>query len=1210
VKPVFLRFAGLHSYIDEQQVDFPRLLGAGVFGIFGPTGSGKSTILDAMTLALYGSVDRAAHNTQGIINHDSDQLAVAYTFELSDASATRRYRAERTFRRGKSFDSVEAVQARFVELDRGEPGEEDVLHVLADKARAVTAQVEEILGLTLGDFTRAVVLPQGKFAEFLALQGAERRSMLQRLFGLEIYGDRLCERVRVRLQTVSGELGSVRAALSELGEASSEVLAEARSRLEEAEQTQAVAVAAAEEVQRKVEKWQRVWEWQGELAKVSHDEQQLDKRRVQIEAMQRELGDAERAERVRTPLQTFSEARRRREEAIASENVARDHEKQAREVLERAATARQAAETDYVTESPELFRRQAELRTALEQQRKRTQLANALSSLEEEISRLAKSFQELEKSGARAAGEAAEAEKQLQRVQEQVAQRTVDPDERRRLTAAVAALRRYADARQQLVREQQTKEDDEKALFEAELGATEAQALAHELQDADKESEERLADHLHKRPWQREELEFRRRALHADMRTAERVLVLLSELSKVALGLEGLQAEVADSRDAEAAARASLAACELAWQEAQERLRVALEEQEAAHQKDLAATLAIHLRRGEACPVCGSKAHPRPSSGHAGEAIAVIKQRVEECQKEADQANQAFAKAKESHITKSSARQSIEERQTQVAVDYQRLHEQLAHARAPLPKTWRTMNASELAQEIAQSEQSFKEHEEALQRWEVEQEQLEKARQLLAKDVAAAERKQASTDAQHDSARKAHAAACARVADAQERCTDMEAELRELSAGASPEEICHAAQRLERWDKELQTLRKRAAAYEKQAKEAAHRIEQVRQAREQLGRDIAIAQERRHGAVQQDEQLAAEIARLVGPGMAPEEVARQVAECLQALADARDSTAQAEEQAQGQWQQAAQTHAGATERLQGAIERENSAHLAIKQALADAGFATVQEAEGALLSEADQKSLHMQIDDYHQSWLRLQSERQRLERLLGGRSLSQQEWEGWRERLAGAQATRDTALQECAVAATTWCELKARHERWQELVQQEASLSELAGRLSDLRSIFAGGAFVDFLAQEQLNQVLDDASMHLGQLTHYRYALEAGSDGSFVIRDDLNGGYKRTVNTLSGGETFLASLALALALSSQIQLRGRFPLEFFFLDEGFGSLDQETLDIVMTALERLHVGHLHVGVISHVQELRNRIQRSLTVLPAIAGERGSQIRMA
>lgn len=125
----------------------------------------------------------------------------------------------------------------------------------------------------------------------------------------------------------------------------------------------------------------------------------------------------------------------------------------------------------------------------------------------------------------------------------------------------------------------------------------------------------------------------------------------------------------------------------------------------------------------------------------------------------------------------------------------------------------------------------------------------------------------------------------------------------------------------------------------------------------------------------------------------------------------------------------------------------------------------------------------------------------------------------------------------------------------------------------------------NILLKKRLMSVSRDASERLGILTRQRYAIEVDSQGGFIMRDDANGGVKRPVSTLSGGETFLTSLALALSLSAQIQLRGEYPLQFFFLDEGFGTLDGELLDTVVTALEKLQSNNLSIGVISHVQEL-------------------------
>ena len=100
----------------------------------------------------------------------------------------------------------------------------------------------------------------------------------------------------------------------------------------------------------------------------------------------------------------------------------------------------------------------------------------------------------------------------------------------------------------------------------------------------------------------------------------------------------------------------------------------------------------------------------------------------------------------------------------------------------------------------------------------------------------------------------------------------------------------------------------------------------------------------------------------------------------------------------------------------------------------------------------------------------------------------------------------------------------------------------------------------------------------------------------------------RPVHTLSGGETFMASLALALALSTQVQARSQHPLEFFFLDEGFGSLDAEALDRVMGAIESLRDDARTIGLISHVPAVRERVPRYLEVSgPGRDGTTGSSL---
>ncbi|MFP3900724.1 MAG: SbcC/MukB-like Walker B domain-containing protein, partial [Acidimicrobiia bacterium] len=139
----------------------------------------------------------------------------------------------------------------------------------------------------------------------------------------------------------------------------------------------------------------------------------------------------------------------------------------------------------------------------------------------------------------------------------------------------------------------------------------------------------------------------------------------------------------------------------------------------------------------------------------------------------------------------------------------------------------------------------------------------------------------------------------------------------------------------------------------------------------------------------------------------------------------------------------------------------------------------------------------------------------------------------------------------------------------------------------------AANRFEKWLLDEAIHQLVAGASQILGELSQDAYALavDRGS-GGFQVIDHTNASQARSARTLSGGETFLASLALALALADQVAglaAAGAARLDALFLDEGFGTLDAETLDVVATALDELGARGRMVGVVTHVRELAERL---------------------
>ena len=171
-----------------------------------------------------------------------------------------------------------------------------------------------------------------------------------------------------------------------------------------------------------------------------------------------------------------------------------------------------------------------------------------------------------------------------------------------------------------------------------------------------------------------------------------------------------------------------------------------------------------------------------------------------------------------------------------------------------------------------------------------------------------------------------------------------------------------------------------------------------------------------------------------------------------------------------------------------------------------------------------------------------------------------------------------------------------------EIAQQEA-IEQRWSRMSDLIGSADGKKFRNYAQQFTLDVLLGYANAHLNHLSR-RYQLDriqnpASPSLALLVRDQDMGGEMRSVHSLSGGESFLVSLALALGLASLSSNRVR--VESLFIDEGFGSLDAETLRVAMDALDGLQAMGRKVGVISHVQEMTERISTKILVQPAAGG---------
>ncbi len=205
-------------------------------------------------------------------------------------------------------------------------------------------------------------------------------------------------------------------------------------------------------------------------------------------------------------------------------------------------------------------------------------------------------------------------------------------------------------------------------------------------------------------------------------------------------------------------------------------------------------------------------------------------------------------------------------------------------------------------------------------------------------------------------------------------------------------------------------------------------------------------------------------------------------------------------------------------------------------------------------------------------------------------------------------AAHGAAIGQAAVAGRRITDLEARIARRAELEAEVAELRERGARFKQLALELRQDRIVAFLQEEALVTLATAGSVHLEELSSGRYRLEVVDD-EFLVVDTWNGEERRSVKTLSGGESFLASLALALALSEQVPslaAGARTRLSSLFLDEGFGTLDEETLQVVIGAVEVLGGDDRMVGVVTHVVELAERLPARIVVEKSPRGSRISR----
>lgn len=1169
MKPIRLEVKGLNSFIDKQVVEFDKLTERGLFGIFGPTGSGKSTILDGITLALYGDIARKSSN---YINTNCDGVYVSYEFQIT-GNEVKRYRVDREFKRDNKSGGIRNKSSKIIDITGG------VENVLEEKAKAVTSKCEEIIGLKLDDFMRTVVLPQGKFSEFLKLEGKERRNMLERLFNLRKYGDDLSSKLSFEIRKEKDKMNVLEGQLKGYEGVSEETL---KAKEEEINGIN-LSIKSKEELLNKIKKEfeeaEKVWNTQKELCDKRIEEESLVSRSEEIKSFKERVEISNKADKVIVFINNleeilkeinkedlkFNELNKKLEELI---NLREENKLKFEEVSKK----KEEKLPDLRLKKEKLLESQKERDILFQIKADGVKLKEACKKIFEDRSKCDTKLNSIEENEKRL-------NEELKAKEERKEELFVHEEFKNKINSGLFILNSY--------------EGLDKQFNEIKSEEIELKKYIKNLTEDKEKSEKDLKVKVESLSKTRGKLESLLKETPGDSNSILEKQIKLGEYREKLNKYKEIKNSLEESLKTKNNFEEKLKTFENQKLLLEKEVRELKEYINKVKVEELAHKLRENLVDGECCPVCGSTHH---------ELNKVEKINLEESNE------------------KTTLLESKEEKLKELILEFSKIEATLEYENKKIEELNISIEeVGEVNEERLKSlEEEFNTLKDKIEEFNLKKENLEKDLEKLKEEKNNLE----------NIFNKAEVILCEKIVREKEIASkvkelDKELKLKNSELNSIKNELKIEDIKLEndlilKKEKEKNLLEKEIRILRTQLEESNKIKDELREKRDELKENYLSQKSLLDGKVEvyreKERMIKGSLKGLIDEALPIEKIdIKGLLEDLQLEIDyiekAYLNLSEEKEKLEKAFNNMNQEVAVTKERVNSLKLRKENEEKKVNLALEEEGFKTILEVKEGILSKDEKEKLKVLIEEYHNNLIKVRANIELLIKKLNGKSLTEEEWTMVLQEKNNTEKELKE-VEKLKIRLVTESEsIKKKLEEQRDILHIKAKQEHKLALLSDLEKLFKGKKFVEFIAANQLKYISIEASKKLKDITNGVYGLEVDENGKFIIRDYKNGGAERDASTLSGGETFLASLALALSLSSQIQLKGTAPLELFFLDEGFGTLDDNLLDVVMSSLERLHHERLSVGIISHVESIKNRVPVKLILTPAEAGIGGSKVKI-